>query len=295
MEITRYGTAEALLAVVGDYLAAREAEHNLPLGILGTLRDHPGAYPEPPYLASVADGGAVALVAVRTPPHDLILSEAGVGPDRIGGAAAALVEDVRAFGPDPHGVLGPMTTVEPFVARWSSVTGGHASLAVAERAYRLSRVIPPRPTPGIWRRAVEGDRALLADWVTAFDREALPDDIPRRNVDGMIDRWLHEADRGAYLWEVDGRSVSLAGAGSPTPNGMRIGPVYTPPADRRRGYAGALVAAVSQDILDRGYRFCFLFTDRSNPTANHVYQDIGYEPVGDIDSYRLEPPGGRGA
>lgn len=290
MELTRYATAEALLDAVGDYLVDREAEHNLPLGILGTLRDHPGAYPEPPYLASVAEGGAVALVAVRTPPHDLILSEPGASADRIGAAVAVLVEDLRTFAPEPHGVLGPKATAGPFVERWSAVTGGAASLAVAERSYRLSRVIPPRPTPGTWRRAGEADRALLAAWITAFDREALPDDAPKRNVDGMIDRWLHEADRGAYLWEADGRTVSLAGAGSPTPHGMRIGPVYTPPADRRRGYAGALVAAVSKDILDRGYRFCFLFTDLSNPTSNHVYQAIGYEPVSDIDSYRLEPP-----
>jgi len=29
----------------------------------------------------------------------------------------------------------------------------------------------------------------------------------------------------------------------------------------------------------------FLFTDLANPTANRIYQDIGYEPVIDIDEY----------
>ena len=57
---------------------------------------------------------------------------------------------------------------------------------------------------------------------------------------------------------------------------------------RGRGYASALVAAISQAELDAGRRFCFLFTDQANPTANHIYQAIGYEPVRDVDAYRFE-------
>jgi hypothetical protein len=137
------------------------------------------------------------------------------------------------------------------------------------------------------RRAAEQDRALLAAWIEAFRREALPDDESRADVNRKVDRWLHERDRTAWLWEVDGRAVSFAGSGSPTPNGIRIGPVYTPPEDRRHGYASALVAAASQELLDQGRRFCFLFTDLANPTSNHVYKAIGYEPVTDVDQYRL--------
>jgi hypothetical protein len=68
---------------------------------------------------------------------------------------------------------------------------------------------------------------------------------------------------------------------------MRVGPVYTPPAERRRGYAGALVAALSQRLLDEGREFCFLFTDLANPTSNHVYQEIGYEPVCEVTQWRV--------
>ena len=73
--------------------------------------------------------------------------------------------------------------------------------------------------------------------------------------------------------------------GGRTPNGTRVGPVYTPPEHRGHGYASALVAAASQAQLDEGIQFCFLFTDLANPTANHIYQAIGYEPVSDIDVY----------
>jgi uncharacterized protein len=102
------------------------------------------------------------------------------------------------------------------------------------------------------------------------------------------DRWLARRGRSLHLWE-DGDVVSLAGTGGRTPNGIRIGPVYTPPDARRRGYASALVAAVSQAELDAGRRFCFLFTDLHNPTSNHIYQAIGYTPVRDVEAYAFGP------
>ena len=77
------------------------------------------------------------------------------------------------------------------------------------------------------------------------------------------------------------RPVSLAGFGSLTPNGIRIGSVYTPPEHRNRGYGTAVTAAVSQLLLERGHRFCFLYTDLANPTSNAIHARIGYEPVCD--------------
>jgi len=89
-----------------------------------------------------------------------------------------------------------------------------------------------------------------------------------------------------YLWELDGTPRAIAGHSGPTPCGMRIGPVYTPPDQRRHGYASAFVAALSQQLLEGRCEFCFLFADRLNPTSNHIYQAIGYEAACDIDQYR---------
>ena len=66
--------------------------------------------------------------------------------------------------------------------------------------------------------------------------------------------------------------------------------MYTPPEFRGRGYASACVAAASQAQLDAGRRFCFLFTDLANATSNHIYQEIGYEPVRDVEVYRFGEP-----
>ena len=287
MELARYATPGALLEAAGDYLAAREAEHNLLLGILGTLRDRPEVYPDVPYLATVS-ATAVALVAVRTPPFRLVLSEPGVRDDLIPDVLAPLVDDLVAGAPDLPGVLGPTAAADMFAARWCAATGCRARLVLAERIYRVARVRPAQVVPGNWRRATAPDRRLLRTWAIDFQAEALPQDAPAPDLDAMVERWIRGAGQAAYLWEVDDRPVSLAVAGSPTPHGIRIGPVYTPPAARGQGYASALTAAVSQHQLDQGRRYCFLFTDLANPTSNRIYQAIGYEPVTDVNQYRFE-------
>ena len=68
----------------------------------------------------------------------------------------------------------------------------------------------------------------MLDWIGAFHREALEPVTPSE-LAALTDRWLGGRGRTIYLWE-DGEVVSLAGIGSPTPNGLRIGPVYTPPS-----------------------------------------------------------------
>jgi predicted GNAT family acetyltransferase len=104
-----------------------------------------------------------------------------------------------------------------------------------------------------------------------------------------VDDSLAGVGRRIFLWE-DAEPVSLVGVGGATPNGIRIGPVYTPPRFRGHGYASALTATVSQAMLDEGRRFCFLYTDLANPTSNKIYQAIGYKPVTDALMVGFIPP-----
>jgi len=84
-----------------------------------------------------------------------------------------------------------------------------------------------------------------------------------------------------FIWDTDNRPVSTATLMGPTPNGIRISLVYTPPEFRGRGYASACVAALTQRMLDSGKQFCFLYSDLANPTSNKIYRAIGYETVCD--------------
>ena len=202
-------------------------------------------------------------------------------------ALPLVVEDAVRAQPETPGIVGPKELAREATALWTSRTGTSARLNVAERIYRLERVIAPRPAPGAPRIARPTDHPLLANWFQAFVSESIPgQDASRETAQRNADRWI--AGGGLWLW-IDGEPVAMAGAGGRTPNGVRISAVYTPPEGRRRGYASSLVAALSQAQLDSGLRYCFLYTDLANPTSNKIYQEIGYEPVSDVDQYSFVP------
>ncbi len=172
--------------------------------------------------------------------------------------------------------------VEAFGDRWTVRTGHPARVVLAERIYRLTRVRAPRPVSGRMRVATAADRDLLVRWLIDFEAEALSAAPSPVDPATSVDRWMSGAGgRVNYLWE-DGQARSWCGVGGLTPHGIRIGPVFTPGEWRGQGYASALVAAASQVQLDAGRQFCFLYTDLANPTSNHIYAEIGYEPVRDV-------------
>jgi predicted GNAT family acetyltransferase len=280
MELKTFADVDGFMSIASPFLEAREAEHNLIFGISSYVRDQPNAFGEgAPYFASILAGERVVAAALRTPPHNLVLSEID-DPGAIDVLVADRLED------DLPGVLGPVDHARAFAERWAAAAGRSWRHHLSERIFRLEAVIPPPPVMGRLRIATPDDRPLVAAWMRAFSAEALGEDDPETS-EAQTERWLDGRGRTLYLWD-DVETVSLCGVGGVTPHGIRIGPVYTPPAARRRGYASALVAEASQLQLDAGRRFCFLFTDLANPTSNHIYQAIGYEPVRDVDEYRFE-------
>ncbi len=103
----------------------------------------------------------------------------------------------------------------------------------------------------------------------------------------MVDELISSSSRVGYIWE-DRVPVSMCQATGATPHGIRIGP-----STRHRSFAAAATPArssrpSSQAELDRGRRWCFLFTDLANPTSNRIYQAIGYRPIRDVRIYRFD-------
>ena len=281
MHVTRFGAPRAFLAHAAPFLLQREAEHNLMLGLATELEHNLFLFGSQPYMAVVENGGRVVAAALLTPPHNLILSH--IADDA---ALPAIAADLAGFEASPAGVIADVDHAEAFARLWCAPRGLRYRRNTAERIFQLTAVRPPRPVPGSMREATGEDRALLVEWFARFNADAAPNNTDF-DAERAADRWLTSPSRSLYLWEA-GEPVSMTGVAGPTPHGIRIGAVYTPPARRRRGYASALVAAVSQCQLDMGRSFCFLYTDLSNPTSNHIYQEIGYEPVVDVDEIRFE-------
>lgn len=273
MDVEVTGGAAAFLERAAGLLLEDEARHNLVLGIASFTVDHPDVYSE--VRGWVArDGGEVVGAALRTPPYNLVLARPRTPP-----ALVALAEGITDELP---GVVGAVPEVDGFASAWSARHGVTAATRFHQRIYALEELVRPRGVEGVARLAGIDDRALVLAWVTAFAHEALRGGDDPGRIERSVDARLGpDGAGGICLWEAGGKPVALAGFGGPTPNGLRIGPVYTPPAHRGRGYGGAVTAAASQVALDRGKRFCFLYTDLANPTSNAIYMRLGYRPVCD--------------
>jgi hypothetical protein len=282
--IRRCDDAEQLLALAGDFLAAREAEHNLLFGILGSLLRDPHTYGDaPPYLAAALGRTDVTGVCLRTPPFGPVLSELDDSE-----LAAAFADDLATVTGTLAGVVGRPGDARSFAARWRARMGVEARVVMTQRIYATETAVAPAGVPGAARRYRDDDRDLVLTWLAAFSDDALGERSVPLEAERWLDRRLADPDTEILLWEVSGEPVSLAAAGTPTPNGLRVGPVYTPPERRRRGYAEAVTAEVTRRALAGRRRFCFLFTDLANPTSNAIYQRIGYAPVGDVDQWAFE-------
>lgn len=278
MRLTRFDDPEAFRGHAWPLLLADEAANNLPLGLLGDLPERELAVA---FKALVEDdAGAPLLFLLRTPPFPLLVSD---GPDQaIDCAAAALPDELLATLP---GVNGPEHAARRLAGASAARTGRSASEHLRLAFYELERVIAARAPEGggALRPAAKADLPLLTQWVGAFQREA---QVVMRDPTVVATADL-EAGR-CHLWQTDdGRLVTLVAARGRTRSGIRIGPVYTPPELRRRGYASAAVAALSQRLLDSGLARCCLFADRKNATSNAIYQAIGYRERGDFVELRF--------
>ncbi|MGZ5328809.1 MAG: GNAT family N-acetyltransferase [Actinomycetota bacterium] len=275
----------AFLADARPLLMLDEARHNLMLGVVGRIATEPHSYPVFRLWLAQDPTGDVVGAASMTAPWPIALARPT--HER---AIEALVAAASAGDLPVPGVVGAVPEVHEFASRWTAVTGMNATTRRAEGAFALEEVAPVPIAAGAARPATEADRELIAPWMVAFVAEALPDD-PAADDDGreIVDSRLRSDSAGLWLWEVDGRAVSVAGYGGPTPNGIRIGPVYTPPEHRGHGYATSLVAELSAWLIANGRRFCFLYTDLANPTSNAIYRRIGYRQVCESANVVFEP------
>jgi len=231
----------------------------------------------------VTDGeGAPRGVGIRIPPRGLLLSP--MPAEAAATLADALADALTDAEPLPA-VDGPTGASRTFAQRYTARTGRAATPGIGTRLYRLDTVTPPAGVPGRLREAGRHDRDLVVGWVDAFSRESVPDQ-PRIDAAEQVDQRLRLGGL-MWLWEDRGDPVSFLWLSVPVGGVVRVSAVYTPPELRGRGYASACVAGASARALAAGADTCVLYTDRSNPTSNRIYQRIGYRPVDDSQEYRF--------
>ena len=277
--LTRHADAAGFLAAARPALELEEAANNLILGLPLRILRQPESVATQPYFATVTDGGALRAAAVMTPPYNVVVWAAQPGAQ----AELGLIADdlYRHRWPVP-GVGARAPTAEEFCEAWQSRAGARITLTGHRRIYRLDRVVAPAWPPGEARLAGHGDTTLIAAWMEGFYRDA--------GIREPYEDWVLMARKrveagDVLLWSLGGAPVSMAARSRVLPRGAVVSLVFTPGELRGHGYASAVVAALSQRLLDAGHQYCALYTDLANPTSNSIYQKIGYAPVSDAVEY----------
>jgi RimJ/RimL family protein N-acetyltransferase len=275
---------EEFLSVAGEFLRAEAARNSVMLTVTAdVLAAGPAAGPHGMLFGWwQPEAGPLAGAFMHTPGHPAVLS------GMTGTPAAALARDLTAAGRQVPGVNAGQQAAAAFTAAWRDRTGDAAAEHRRMRLFRLARLVPPAPAPaGAARPGAAADRELLAGWFGAFARE-VDDDVPGYDHRADVDHRLGYG--GVTVWEDAGAVVSVACLTRAVGGMARIGPVYTPPALRGRGYAAGATAAVSTAALDAGAREVVLYTDLANPTSNALYERLGYAPVEDRVVLFFSPP-----
>jgi predicted GNAT family acetyltransferase len=283
VKLNVFDQIEPFYQQVQPYLIQQEAKHNLLLRLCRRLLARPEHLGSEVYLAAVTatdqvtGAEQVVAVAIRTSPYPLVLSQV-TQPE----ALKLIAEDLSARCNELPAAGGLVDEAKLFAQAWQAVTGQTYQLAEKRRIYQLQQVQAVPISSGYLRVANSTDRPLLRQWLEAFELEALG------RVEGDLDQALENRlqQNSLYIWQDEVPTTFVGGNGT-APDFGWIAPVYTPPELRRRGYATSAVATVSQLLLERGCRCCFLFTDLQNPTSNRIYQKIGYQPICDWHEYRF--------
>jgi predicted GNAT family acetyltransferase len=271
IEIKTSDEAGAVLSAAEAFLNRTPAEHNLVLTLLRERTD----YPEPGRYWTVWSDGRLAGLALQSPPTVSALL-ATVEADCIEELANAMAADR----PNLPGIFGEAGMAARFAGCWAERLKIPVAPVEAVRLYRLTALRPPPAAPGSLRIATDADVDLILEWLEGFKRDtdgivAPPDAMRRRVESGLISIWN------------DGKPVSMASVTALLAHTVRIGPVYTPPEYRGRGYAASCVAAVSQTAFDAGASQCILYTQLSNPQSNAIYRRLGYEPILELLRYKF--------
>ena len=282
MEISRFKNASKYYQRVESYLLNDEAAHCLLIGLSKALANSQQEDANFPYLVTVEQETVIVATAIRTSPiRKLVLSKSTNLK-----AVNLFAEDLATL-PNKSlpGVIGLKSEATTFALTWQFLTRQTSELACAMRIHQLETAQSVTKTSGRFRMATESDRSILTNWIQAFEGEALGDSEPKSDCQSWFEKNLQQ--KSLFIWQ-DKVPVSMAAFGGATPNGVKINAVYTPPEFRGRGYATSCVAALSQQLLSQGNKYCFLFTNLANPISNHIYQKIGYQPVCEISNYNFK-------
>ena len=269
--IVEYKSPQLFLEASEHFLEKRELENNLILGICNGFADK-AQVQESCVFISAFSGNEVKAASIKTAANAIIACQ---GIENI--YIKELADYYREKNIELQGVFGEERCANEF----SNFYGKQPFINMILMVHRLTTVNKLPLASGKFEMAGSNDVDLVAEWSMTFEEEKNP--AVRKSKEQVLKSTQSKiASCDVFKWTDNGKVVSIAAINRKTRNAGIVGLVYTPKQYRRRGYATSHVQRLSEYILQKGFKYCGLFTDKANPTSNHIYKKIGYEPVAEF-------------
>jgi uncharacterized protein len=248
-----------------------EIINNLALGLLLAVKDE-----QPMVMATVTKENKMVMALFQTHQKQIILSKAAeFTVDEIQQLAVLLDEKLA----DIPGFIGEKDLTSQLAKEITNLRKRVPYIQMNQRLYCLNKIEKQPAENGKLIRMEFVNLPLVKEWVYQFCID-INEPMSRKDAETKA-KDLIERGR-VYGWDIDGDIVSMANASRPTKTNITVNFVFTPLSERKKGYASSCVSAITQLMLNSGYKTTSLYTDLDNPTSNKIYMEIGYKPL--IDS-----------
>jgi uncharacterized protein len=143
--------------------------------------------------------------------------------------------------------------------------------------------IPPKLMSGqIHARPAEPrDMPMLTGWIIDSNAETYKRRLRPSEIEANLERMAGHVEH-RWVLEQENRLLATTGFGAGTEEVVQVAGVYTPPNLRNQGFARCVVAASLVAARDRGVTRCVLFTAIENIPAQHAYEALGFERIGEF-------------
>lgn len=251
---------------VTPFLEKNEQENNLMLGILQVAQ-------EPTFMGVAKRGEEIAIVFLQTEEKiQMIVATSEIPEVDI----VKLAKELSKVYPDIPGLIGNKETVQRLAEEIAVLENKKTNVVMEQGVYALQQVKKKWTEEGAFREIGSDELPLIEQWIYQFCEDVR---LPTTKEEAKQTAHTLITNRRLFGLDVDGKLVSVAAKTRPTTNNITVNFVYTPKEARKKGYASSCVAALSQRMLDEGYKTTTLYTDLANPTSNKIYQEIGYEQI----------------
>lgn len=154
------------------------------------------------------------------------------------------------------------------------------------QSYKNEKVIPPKNKEAVIEKPTGNDVSAIAKLLRNFSLECFG------KASDNAEEYINEAKKAVNdpycrVIKEDGKIVAMARSTRENEEFVAINGVYTLPEYRKKGYASAIVAHISNLILQNG-KTPALYTDLSNPSSNTAYKNIGFTEQAPIDQVNLD-------